>query len=152
MSNLVKKFFKVTAIGCILINFAISHLKAYEITPEHFKPWLVQLEYIRKQYSDRGAVSIINFMIERLTEIVDGKSKYTKNSESATIERQLYKILVLPIIVFEYFYDEYKKIDHFPEQARKNPNTCKICLGKGTDGKYWCFLFENNSLVIRDYD
>ena len=49
MSNLVKKFFKVAAIGCILINFAISHLKAYEITPEHFKPWLIQLEYIRKQ-------------------------------------------------------------------------------------------------------
>lgn len=151
MSNLAKKIFRNIAIGCILIISAISKLKADEITPQTFKPWLNTLKYIRNQYSDGGAVSIIEFMIDRLEKIIAEEFEYIRDSKISTVEFQLYKALALPIVISP-FYDKYKNIELFPEQVRKNSDNCKICLGKGKDGKYWCFLFENRCLVIKDYD
>ena len=151
MSNLAKKFFRNIAIGCILIISAISSLKADEITYKSLDSWLNKLEYIQSQYSDRGAVSIIKFMIDRLKKIMAEESEYTRGSKTSNVEFQLYKALALPIVISP-FYDKYKNIELFPEQVRKNSDNCEICLGKGKDGKYWCFLFENRCLVIRDYD
>lgn len=145
MTNILKKFFQLIA-TCILAltlnNFSVS-----AITKSDFIPCLNQLRYIHSQYTDKKTLNLLGTMITRIRKIISGEFRH---SQKISLERQLYKNLVLPILVSA-FYDSFKDVNYFPEEVLRSNDDCKICLGKGKDGKYWCFVLENKGLSIKAY-
>ncbi len=144
MLNFLKKFFVV-----FLSTISITcHSKTSAINSSDFVPYCKKLWKLSAQYKDKETLHILDFMINRLQEIIVGKSKISNDAPMCT---QIYKFLVLPIVIHPFF-QKFKTPELFPKKLIENGEICKLCLGKSLDGKYWCFVMENKGVVLKSYD
>lgn len=144
MLNFLKKFF-VIFLSIIVMT---CHSKISAINSSDFVPYCKELWKLSAQYKDKETLHIIDFMINRLQEIIVGKSKISNDTPICV---QIYKFLVLPIVIHPFF-QKFKTPELFPKKLIENGEICKLCLGKNLDGKYWCFVMENKGVVLKSYN
>ncbi len=134
----------------VIIGFLMLCLKSdfiLAVKPSDFIPYFNQLQYIKSRYSDQETLKLINLMIDRTENIISEQSKY---SSEISVNRQIYKHLIVPFLVSA-FYDKFKNPETFPKEVKENKLDCKLCLGKDMYEKYWCFILENGRLIINSY-
>ncbi len=144
MLNFFKKIF-VVFLSIISITY---HGKTLAVDSSDFIPYCKELWKLSAQYKDKETLYVLDFMINRLQEIIVGKSKILKD---VPICIQIYTILVLPIVMHPFF-QKFKNPELFPKKLIEDGEICKLCLGKGLDGKYWCFVMENRGISLKSYD
>lgn len=144
MLNFLKKIF-IVFLSIISITY---HSKTSATNSSDFVPYCKKLWKLSTKYTDKETLHIIDFMIDRLQEIIVGKSKISNDAPMCV---QIYKFLVLPIVIHPFF-QKFKTPKLFPKKLIENGEICKLCLGKSSDGKYWCFVMENRGVVLKSYD
>lgn len=144
MLNFFKKIF-VVFLSIISIT---CHSRIFAIDYSDFIPYCKELWKLSTKYTDKETLDILDFMIGRLQEIIVEKPKFSNNAPMCF---QIYKLLVLPIVIHPFF-QKFKNPELFPKKLIENREICKLCLGKGLDGKYWCFVMENRGVVLKSYD
>ena len=140
-------FIKIFVVFLSIISITY-HSKIWATNSSDFVPYCKKLWEISTKYKDKETLYVLDFMINRLQKIIVRKSQILNDAPMCV---QIYRFLVLPIVVHPFF-QKFKTPELFPKKLIENGEICKLCFGKGLDGKYWCFVMENRGVVLKSYD